>query len=140
MHEARARWPYGDDELHIEDTRLGRRTISPTSGEATEARRSRSRSRTPKVPVTPLRCMIIEESSSSSDGCPAKQTVSALRKRLDEQPPPPPPPALSQLHPPPLLISPAPLAEASTYFGGLWFRVSWIATFRIPSLVLNGTD
>ncbi|PBK93883.1 hypothetical protein ARMGADRAFT_1029753 [Armillaria gallica] len=74
----------------------------------------RSRSQTPKFTMSPHRPMTptIEESSpssSSSDGCPAKQTVKCLRKILYEQPPPPPKKA-----PRFMPISPAPLAEAGT--------------------------
>ncbi|KAK0207031.1 hypothetical protein DFS33DRAFT_1273372 [Desarmillaria ectypa] len=78
----------------------------------------RSRSRTPKLTMSPRRPMTptIEESSpspsSSSDGCPAKQTVRCLRKILDEQPPAPgPEPKKAPKFMP---ISPAPLAEAGT--------------------------
>lgn len=78
----------------------------------------RSRSRTPKLTMSPRRPMTptIEESSpsasSSSDGCPAKQTVRCLRKILDEQPPAPKPePKKAPRFMP---ISPAPLAEAGT--------------------------
>ncbi|KAK0190425.1 hypothetical protein F5146DRAFT_931364 [Armillaria mellea] len=77
----------------------------------------RSRSQTPKFTMSPHRPMTppIEESSpssSSSDGCPAKQTVKCLRKILDEQPPPPrPEPKKAPRFMP---ISPAPLAEAGT--------------------------
>ncbi|KAL0950057.1 hypothetical protein HGRIS_010064 [Hohenbuehelia grisea] len=86
---------------------------------------SRSRSTTPK-PVYPQQPIqrrmtppIEEQSSSSSDGPVAKQTLASLRKILDEQPPPAPAspsPSRHQrlrapaFHP----LSPAPIAAAGT--------------------------
>lgn len=78
-----------------------------------------SRSLTPKQiihslphrPMTPP----TEESSNSSDGCPAKLTVLSLRKILDEQPAPSPPTPPERRRPPAFHPrTPAPVAEAGT--------------------------
>ncbi|KAF9462013.1 hypothetical protein BDZ94DRAFT_1195256 [Collybia nuda] len=65
----------------------------------------------PHRPMTPT----TEESSCSSDGCPAKLTVVSLRKILDDQPPPTPPTPPERPRPPAFLPrTPAPVAEAGT--------------------------
>ncbi|KAF5363681.1 hypothetical protein D9756_000158 [Leucocoprinus leucothites] len=67
----------------------GRRRSSPQSSprRSFETTRSHTNAESPlshqRRPMTPP----AEESSSSSEGCVAKQTISSLRKILDEQPP-----------------------------------------------------
>ncbi|KAG6854447.1 hypothetical protein C0991_006526 [Blastosporella zonata] len=99
-----------------------RRTTSRSSkGKSNSRSPAQTRDTTPKQLLTSLphphhlRPMTppTEESSSSSDTCPARLTVLSLRKILDEQPPPPPPPP--RLRAPAFLPrTPPPVAEAST--------------------------